>query len=79
MLKSLDCLKRPFLEVYWKSEAFLEIAKPLLELETVLAGLPQEDLVINLYETLQAVLGGNKEWNYYRQRIRVIGSISLVQ
>lgn len=78
MLKSLDCLKRPFLEVYWKSEAFLEIAKPLLELETVLAGLPQEDLVINLYETLQAVLGGNKEWNYYRQRIRVIqGAINI--
>ena len=78
MLKFLDCLKRPFLDIYWKSEAFLEIAKPLLELETVLAGLPQEDLVINLYETLQAVLGGNKEWNYYRQRIRVIqGAINI--
>ncbi len=78
MLKSLDCLKRPFLDIYWKSEAFLEIAKPLLELETVLAGLPQENLVINLYQTLQVVLGGNKEWNYYRQRIRVIqGAINI--
>lgn len=78
MLKRLDCLKRPFLDIYWKSEAFLEIAKPLLELETVLAGLPQEDLVINLYQTLQSILGGNKEWNYYRQRIRVIqGAINI--
>ncbi len=72
MLSSLDCLQRPFLEVYWKSEAFLEIAKPLLELETVLAGLPQEDLVIKLYQTLQRVLGGKKEWCYYRQRMKMI-------
>ncbi|MFW6296037.1 MAG: type I-D CRISPR-associated helicase Cas3' [Halothece sp.] len=72
MLSSLECLQRPFLEVYWKSEAFLEIAKPLLELETVLAGLPQENLVIKLYQTLQKVLGGKKEWRYYRQRIKMI-------
>ncbi len=72
MLSHLECLKRPFLDVYWKSEAFLEIARPLLELETVLADLPQEDLVIKLYQTLQNVLGGNKEWTYYRQRMKVI-------
>lgn len=71
-LAGLDCLERPFLNVYWKSEAFLEIAKPLLELETVLAGLPQENLVIQLYQTLQNVLGGKKEWRYYRQRMKVI-------
>lgn len=80
MLKHLDCLKRPFLDIYWKSEAFLEIAKPLLELETVLAGLPQENLVINLYQALQAVLNKNKEWNYYRKRIRVIqGAINIFE
>jgi CRISPR-associated endonuclease/helicase Cas3 len=71
-LSNLDCLQRPFLEVYWKSEAFLEIAKPLLELETVLAGLPQEELVIKLYQTLQRVLGGKKGWGYYRHRMKVI-------
>jgi CRISPR-associated endonuclease/helicase Cas3 len=31
-LESLDCLKKPFLDIYWRSEAFLEIARPLLEL-----------------------------------------------
>ena len=71
-LFNLDCLQRPFLEVYWKSEAFLEIAKPLLELETVLAGLPQENLVIKLYQTLQNVLGGKKDWDYYRKRMKMI-------
>lgn len=72
MLESLDCMKRPFLDIYWKSEAFLEIAKPLLELETVLAGLPEESLVTELYKTLQNLLGGKRDWNYYRKRIKVI-------
>lgn len=78
MLESLDCMKRPFLEVYWKSEAFLEIAKPLLELENVLANLPHENLVTQLYKTLQAVLGGTKEWDFYRKRIKVIqGAVNI--
>ncbi len=72
MLDSLDCMKRPFLEVYWRSEAFLEIARPLLELENVLAGLSNENLIIQLYQTLQKILGGSKDWNYYRQRMKVI-------
>ncbi|MGK7883355.1 MAG: type I-D CRISPR-associated helicase Cas3' [Crocosphaera sp.] len=71
-LEDLDCMKRPFLEVYWKSEAFLEIARPLLELETILIGLPQENLVIELYQTLQNILGGKKDWDYYRKRIKVL-------
>ncbi len=78
MLESLNCLQRPFLEVYWKSEAFLEIAKPLLELENVLTGLPEENLIAQLYQTLQNVLGGNKNWNYYRKRMKVIqGAINI--
>ncbi len=72
MLESLDCMKRPFLEIYWRSEAFLEIAKPLLELETALDGLPDEHLVMQLYQKLQAVFNGKREWNFYRKRIKVL-------
>ncbi|NET90496.1 MAG: type I-D CRISPR-associated helicase Cas3' [Kamptonema sp. SIO1D9] len=71
-LEELDCMKRPFLDIYWKSEAFLEIAKPLLELETVLAELPEEYLVLKLYQTLQNLLGGKRDWDFYRKRIKVI-------
>jgi len=71
-LESLDCMKRPFLEIYWRSEAFLEIAKPLLELETFLEGLPDEHLVIQLYQTLQNVLNGKREWDFYRKRMKVL-------
>lgn len=71
-LESLECLKRPFLEIYWRSEAFLELAKPLLELETALAGLPQEKLVVELFQTLQTVLNGKRNWQDYRQRMKVI-------
>ena len=72
MLESLDCMKRPFLEIYWRSEAFLEIAKPLLELETFLEGLPDEHLVIQFYQTLQNVLNGRREWDFYRKRMKVL-------
>ncbi|MCW6035627.1 type I-D CRISPR-associated helicase Cas3' [Spirulina subsalsa FACHB-351] len=80
MLEKLDCMQRPFLKVYWQSEAFLEIAKPLLELEKVLEGLPQEHLVMDLYHNLQAILGGQKDWSYYRNRMKVIqGAINIAQ
>jgi CRISPR-associated endonuclease/helicase Cas3 len=72
MLESLDCMKRPFLDIYWRSEAFLEIAKPLLELENLLETLPEESLVTQLYQTLQTVLGGKREWNDYRKRMKVL-------
>jgi CRISPR-associated endonuclease/helicase Cas3 len=72
MLESLACMKRPFLEIYWRSEAFLEIAKPLLELELVLENLPQSNLVVQLYQTLQVVLGGKKNWEFYRKRMKVL-------
>lgn len=80
MLEKLDCMQRPFLKVYWQSEAFLEIAKPLLELEAVLEGLPQEHLVMDLYHNLQAILGGRQDWSYYRSRIKVIqGAMNIAQ
>ncbi|AFZ19097.1 type I-D CRISPR-associated helicase Cas3' [Allocoleopsis franciscana] len=72
MLESLDCMKRPFLDIYWRSEAFLEIAKPLLELETFLEELPDDHLVIKLYQTLQEVLKGKRKWEDYQKRMKVL-------
>ncbi|XHX78538.1 MAG: type I-D CRISPR-associated helicase Cas3' [Stenomitos frigidus ULC029] len=72
MLEGLDCMKRPFLEIYWRSEAFLEIAKPLLELENLLEKLPEESLITQLYQTLQTVLGGSREWSFYRKRMKIL-------
>ncbi len=71
-MESLDCLKRPFLEIYWRSEAFLEIAKPLFELETLLVGLPQEELIVKLFQTMQLLFNGKKDWNFYRTRIKIL-------
>lgn len=71
-LENLDCMKRPFLEIYWKSEAFLEIARPLLELETALEKLPDSSLIIQLYQTLQSVLGGKRDWDFYRKRMKIL-------
>jgi CRISPR-associated endonuclease/helicase Cas3 len=71
-LENLDCMKRPFLEIYWRSEAFLEIAKPLLELETALEKLPEGSLVTELYDTLQLIFNGKREWGYYRKRMKIL-------
>jgi len=72
ILETLDCLKRPFLDIYWRSEAFLEIAKPLLELETQLAGLPQATLIIDLYRVLQEIFQGKRGWDFYKKRMRML-------
>lgn len=71
-LESLECMQRPFLNIYWRSEAFLEIARPLLELETSLVNTPGEHLISQLYQTLQSVLGGNRPWKAYRQRMKIL-------
>jgi CRISPR-associated endonuclease/helicase Cas3 len=71
-LESLNCMKRPFLEIYWKSEAFLEIARPLLELESVLHNLEEEQLVQDLYTNLQNLFGGSRSWKYYKHRMMQI-------
>lgn len=71
-LESLNCMKRPFLEIYWKSEAFLEIARPLLELESALHNLGEEQLVQDLYTTLQRLFGGSRSWKYYKHRMMQI-------
>ncbi|NJN02601.1 MAG: type I-D CRISPR-associated helicase Cas3' [Leptolyngbyaceae cyanobacterium SL_1_1] len=72
ILEKIECLKRPFLDIYWRSEAFLEIAKPLLELETQLEGLAQVKLVADLYRVLQGILGGKREWDFYKKRMRIL-------
>ncbi|WP_413167532.1 type I-D CRISPR-associated helicase Cas3' [Capilliphycus salinus ALCB114379] len=71
-LESLSCLERPFLEIYWRSEAFLEIARPLLELEDKLWQLPEIRVIEELYQTMQQILGGKHNWNYYRYRMKAL-------
>lgn len=79
-LESLDCMKRPFLEIYWRSEAFLEIARPLLEFEGDLENLAESSLVVDLYQTLQSVLGGKRDWNFYRKRMQIVkGAENIAQ
>ncbi|NMF81793.1 type I-D CRISPR-associated helicase Cas3' [Nodosilinea sp. P-1105] len=73
-LENLSCMKRPFLEIYWKSEAFLEIARPLLELESALYNLEEERLIQELYATLQKLLGGSRSWKYYKHRMMQINT-----
>lgn len=69
-LDSLKCMERPFLQVYWQSEALLETARPLVILEDALKSLSQESLIPKLFETLKAVFGGKSEWKYYRNRMQ---------
>jgi len=71
-LENLSCLERPFLEIYWRSEAFLEIARPLLELEEMLEKLPESRVIPELYETLQSILGGKRDWGHYRYRMKAL-------
>jgi CRISPR-associated endonuclease/helicase Cas3 len=71
-LNNLACLNRPFLDIYWRSEAFLEIARPLLEIESLLDNLPATKSIEELYETMRSLLGGKHNWNYYRYRIKTL-------
>ncbi len=71
-LSELVSLDRPFLSIYWQSEAFLEIARPLLKLEEMMQGLAERELISKLYQTLQKVLGGKRDWSYYRGRMQAL-------
>jgi CRISPR-associated endonuclease/helicase Cas3 len=71
-LLELDCLERPFLGIYWQSEAFLEIARPLLMLEEMMEGLAESELIAKLYTTLRQTLGGQRDWSYYQRRMRAL-------
>jgi len=69
-LEELKCLERPFLQVYWQSEALLETARPLVILEDALKALSQESLITQLFETLKTVFGGKRNWKHYRSRMQ---------
>lgn len=71
-LSELDCLERPFLNIYWQSEAFLELARPLLKLEEMMQGLAESELVAKLYKTLKVTLGGKRDWTYYQRRMQAL-------
>jgi CRISPR-associated endonuclease/helicase Cas3 len=71
-LESLSCLDKPFLTAYWRSEAFLEIARPLLELEKSLEDLAESKYVTQLFNALKETLGGNRTWDDYRWRMKVL-------
>jgi CRISPR-associated endonuclease/helicase Cas3 len=79
-LDDISCLDKPFLQAYWRSEALLEIARPLLEIEELLAGLSSHELIAQLFDTLKMTLGGSHNWDYYRYRMRVlIGAENIVR
>jgi CRISPR-associated endonuclease/helicase Cas3 len=71
-LAELTCLDRPFLSVYWRSEAFLELARPLLILEQMMQNLAEKELIPKLYDALRKVLGGKTNWNYYQRRMQAL-------
>jgi CRISPR-associated endonuclease/helicase Cas3 len=71
-LIELKCLERPFLKAYWQSEALLETARPLLMLEDLMDKLPEAHYVPKLFETIQQVLGGKREWKYYQGRMKTL-------
>lgn len=72
ILDNIPCLDKPFLQAYWRSEAFLEIARPLLELEQKLDGLTGNEFILKLFDTLKQTLGGTRTWDDYRYRIKVL-------
>ncbi|HEY9847970.1 MAG TPA: type I-D CRISPR-associated helicase Cas3' [Leptolyngbyaceae cyanobacterium] len=72
ILDNLPCMDKPFLLAYWRSEAFLEIARPLLEMEGMLENQTGSEFITQLFETLQKTLGGNRTWEHYRYRMRVL-------
>ncbi|HEY9811218.1 MAG TPA: type I-D CRISPR-associated helicase Cas3' [Halomicronema sp.] len=71
-LNNLACLDKAFLVAYWRSEAFLEIARPLLEMEELLTNLPNQKVITQLFETLQEILGGGRSWKEYRYRMQIL-------
>jgi len=77
-LSEITCLDRPFLSIYWQSEAFLEIARPLLKLEEMMQDLSQSELISKLYNTLKAVLGGKRDWAYYRRRMQALDAAGRI-
>ncbi len=72
ILENISCLDKPFLKAYWCSEAFLEIARPLLEIENKFTGLTGAEYISQLFNSLKEILGGNRTWDNYRWRMKVL-------
>jgi CRISPR-associated endonuclease/helicase Cas3 len=77
-LEQLQCLERPFLKAYWQSEALLEAARPMFLLEGLLNNLSQAAVVPQLFETIQAVLGGRRDWQYYKERTKTLEAAKAI-
>ncbi|NJN12758.1 MAG: type I-D CRISPR-associated helicase Cas3' [Richelia sp. RM1_1_1] len=71
-LETLSCLDKPFLHAYWRSEAFLEVARPLLQLENQLQNLAGSEHIPQLFNNLREILGGKRDWEHYRHRMKVL-------
>jgi CRISPR-associated endonuclease/helicase Cas3 len=74
-LKSLD---RPFLEVYWQSEALLETTRPLLMLEGMMDKLPEAEYIPRLFETIKTTLGGRRDWKHYQSRMKALEAAKFI-
>jgi CRISPR-associated endonuclease/helicase Cas3 len=63
---------RPFHDVYWRSEALLEIARPLQHMEELLKGLPGIDKIEELFNAVREVIANGRgfSWADYRRRIQ---------
>lgn len=72
ILDKLPCLDKPFLKAYWYSEASLEIARPLLELEELLDKIPGAELIPKLFNTLKTILESKRTWEECRYRMKVL-------
>lgn len=71
-LEQIPALDKPFFKLYWRSEAFLEIAQPLLELEASLEGLSEFALVLQLFDRMSRLFNNPRSWGYYRHRMKII-------
>lgn len=78
-LEELKSLERPFLHIYWQSEALLEVARPLVLLEKQMKGLPEESLILKLFDTLKTVFGGKREWKHYSSRMEGLMLAEVLQ
>ncbi len=77
-LERCTCLDKPFLSIYWRSEALLEVARPVLQLEKLLRGLEGQPAIEALFENMRQLLGAGRPCSYYRHRMRLIESAGMV-
>jgi len=74
ILTSIDTFNRPFQSIYWRSDALLEVARPLCRLEKMLKDLPQAHLIEDLFNSVRQVMaeGRGQSWKFYRYRQSIL-------